>query len=1233
MHANRCRIQIFILGAILLLPAAAQAQFNFTTNSDGSLNLSGYTGSGGAVTIPNTTYGLPITSIGNDAFEYLNTLTSVIIGTNVTSIGDYAFYGTGLSIVSIPAGVTNLGIAPFGDCNSLSYIIVSAQNPVYTSVDGILFNQNQTTLIQYPGGLIGSYTIPASVTNIETGAFILCTSLSGVTIGTNVASIGDDAFFDCLSLTSINIPASVTSIGAQAFAECTILTNLTLGANVNSIGSFAFFGCLSLTSINIPASVTNIGTGPFSSCINLTNITVAPQNLYYSSANGVLFDKGQDTLIQCPGGLNNSYTIPASVTNLGSYAFYYCPNLPGVTIPAGVTNLGSYAFAYCDGLTSVFFQGNAPVTYDSTVFEGDNKATLYYLPGTTGWSSPFAGLPAVLLDFQTAANGGSITITGDSGAYGALNIPATINGLPVTSIGDNAFENLGSVTSVTIPNSVTNIGSDAFLGCTSLGAINVDPNNPDYSSLNGVLFNQNQTTLIQYPNALFGSYTIPDSVTSIGAQAFAECSSLTSVTIPNSVTSLGEDVFNGCTGLTGVYFAGNAPNSDPSDFTSDNSAVVYYLPGATGWSSSFGGVPTGVWSLSNPLIQNSSPTFGVRTNAFGFNLYGAINNSVVIQACTNLANPVWSPIATNVTANGSAYFSDPQWTNYSGRFYRISSQPPAGMALIPAGSFTLGDNLDGESDATPTVSTAVSAFYLDTNLVTYSLWQTVYDWATNNGYGFVHAGAGKAANHPAYNIDWYDAVKWCNARSRQAALPPVYYTDAGLTQVYTNGEVTPYVNWSASGYRLPTEAEWEKAARGGLSGQRFPWGSTISESQANYYGNTSYSYDLGPNGHNTNFNMSGPYTSPVGYFAPNGYGLYDMAGNVNEWCWDWYGTPYPGGSDPTGVASGSTRVLRGGSWNNYGVGLRCANRGNYLPIYASDIIGFRCAAGLYSPPNPLNGMASVPAGTFTMGDTLDGEGDALPTNVTVSAFDMDANLVSYSQWQSVYDWARKHGYAIDNAGEGQAPNQPVQTVNWYDCVKWCNARSQQAGLTPVYYTDAGFTQVYRTGDMDAIYVNWSTNGYRLPTEAEWEKAARGGLGGQRFPWGNTVSESQADYYGDTNDYGYDFGPNGYNANFDSGSQPYTSPVGSFPANGYGLYDMAGNVFEWCWDWYAAPPYPAGSPYLGGTDPRGPVGPLSVRVLRGGDWLNIAYFARCATRNDNIAGIASTGVGFRCVKAH
>jgi formylglycine-generating enzyme required for sulfatase activity len=290
-------------------------------------------------------------------------------------------------------------------------------------------------------------------------------------------------------------------------------------------------------------------------------------------------------------------------------------------------------------------------------------------------------------------------------------------------------------------------------------------------------------------------------------------------------------------------------------------------------------------------------------------------------------------------------------SNQGTEFFRVlgvaAINPFNGMAFIPAGSFTMGG--DSIPDAIST-NVYVSAFYMDTNLVAYSQWQLIYAFATNNGYSFDDSGAGKAANHPVLTVSWYDVVKWCNARSQQTGLNPVYYTDPELTQIYTNGDVAPYINWTNSGYRLPTEAEWEKAARGGLVGQRFPWGNTISESQANYTANTNlFSYDLGPyNGYNTNFDFDAqPYTSPVGYFPANGYGLTDMAGNIQEWCWDWYGTPYglPTTNNPTGPGSGSNRILRGGCWSFIAYIARTADRGQNSPLYADDTVGFRCVKG------------------------------------------------------------------------------------------------------------------------------------------------------------------------------------------------------------------------------------------------------------------------------------------------
>ena len=262
------------------------------------------------------------------------------------------------------------------------------------------------------------------------------------------------------------------------------------------------------------------------------------------------------------------------------------------------------------------------------------------------------------------------------------------------------------------------------------------------------------------------------------------------------------------------------------------------------------------------------------------------------------------------------------------------------------------------------------------------------------------------------------------------------------------------------------------------------------------------------------------------------------------------------------------------------------------------------------PTNTADGMALIPAGTFIMGNSIGDSDitDANPTNVTLSAFYMDTNLVTLSQWRTVYTYATNHSYGLA-VGAGRGTNYPVTSINSYDSAAWCNARSQAAGLTAVYYSDAGLTQVYTNSASTTVFVNWTGNGYRLPTEAEWEKAARGGLSGQRYPWGNAaITPSMANY-----------------------NTVNTSPVGSYPPNGYGLYDMAGNVFEWCWDFYAAPPYPAGSPYLGGTDPRGP-SPTTSRVVRGGYYSSGSdLYLRCAARVGTGPAVRAASDGFRCIR--
>ncbi|HPA17846.1 MAG TPA: SUMF1/EgtB/PvdO family nonheme iron enzyme [Verrucomicrobiae bacterium] len=298
--------------------------------------------------------------------------------------------------------------------------------------------------------------------------------------------------------------------------------------------------------------------------------------------------------------------------------------------------------------------------------------------------------------------------------------------------------------------------------------------------------------------------------------------------------------------------------------------------------------------------------------------------------------------------------------------------------------------------------------------------------------------------------------------------------------------------------------------------------------------------------------------------------------------------------------------------------------------------------GQYSPSmrfkvtaseHPSSGFVLIPAGNFQMGDTFtEGDTEERPVHtVYVSAFYMQATEVTKAQWDDVKAWASTHGYTDLYLGEGRASNHPVHTVAWYDVVKWCNARGEKEGLTPCYYTTSAKTTVYRTGIVNVANgaVDWNANGYRLPTEAEWEKAARGGASGRRFPWSDadTITHGRANYKSSSLLDAYDVSPTqGYHPTFETGLSPYTSPAGYFAANGYGLYDMAGNVWEWCWDWY-------GSGYYGSSPSSDPLGPPSGsnRVLRGGDWNSSAFICRVAAREDDDPTFTPGRYGFRPVR--
>jgi hypothetical protein len=348
------------------------APFTFTTNN-GAITITGYTGTGGAIIIPDFVNGLPVTSIGVTAFQGNTTITSVVISTNVLTIADAAFNNCSvLTNVFIPNSVTNIGNSSFRDCAALVTVtggtnVMSLGDSTFNGCSSMLAILQSTNLASvgtftfFNCTALTSIVLPATLTQLNDYMFDGCTGLTNVTLTNTLAAIGNWTFGYCSGVASIIVPNGVTSIGSAAFVACTALTNISLGNSIASIGDGAFNACYALASITLPTSLTSIGVDEFYNCNSLTNIV-----------------------------------IPNSITSIGGDAFDYCAALATVTLPNSVTNIGDTAFENCSSLTAVYFQGNAPSLGGANVFTGDNtSATVYYLGGTTGWGATYGGLPTV----------------------------------------------------------------------------------------------------------------------------------------------------------------------------------------------------------------------------------------------------------------------------------------------------------------------------------------------------------------------------------------------------------------------------------------------------------------------------------------------------------------------------------------------------------------------------------------------------------------------------------------------------------------------------------------------------------------------------------------------------------------------------------------------------------------------------------------------------------------------
>ncbi|MCD8048549.1 MAG: leucine-rich repeat domain-containing protein [Clostridia bacterium] len=530
-----------------------------------------------------------------------------VIGDGVTSIGSYAFYKCdSLKFITVPAGITSVGKMAFAACDGV-YIKVDGENPYYTSVNGVLFNKDETELIAYAKNVSNSYSVPSGVKVIAESAFYGNDVLEEVSIPSGVTSIGSEAFAHCDSLMSITLPSGVISIGDGAFCGCWSLESITLPTTITSIGEGAFddtyyydhddnwdedgalyigkyliagfsvgdyaiksgtlviadgalCGC-DMTGVTIPSSVKKIGNEAFYGCYAMTSATIK------SGVTSI----GDGAFAECYA--LESITIPSSVKTIGDNAFYGCYAMTSATIKSGAESIGNAAFAECYALESIIIPSSVKTIGDE-VFYGCYAMTSATIKSGAERIGDYAFAVCFALESITIPS--SVTEIGDMAFYGCDSLTSITIPSSVTKIGDSAFEscealenislssNLTSIGStafgycyslreITIPSSVTSIGIEVFIGCDL--AIEVDAENLYYSASGGVLFDKSGTELVSYAKDA-SSYVVPDGVETICDYAF-EYSNLKSVTIPASVTSICDGAFYRCIKLDDVYYGGS----------------------------------------------------------------------------------------------------------------------------------------------------------------------------------------------------------------------------------------------------------------------------------------------------------------------------------------------------------------------------------------------------------------------------------------------------------------------------------------------------------------------------------------------------------------------------------------------------------------------------------------------------------------------------------------------------
>jgi hypothetical protein len=521
-------------------------------------------------------------------------------------------------------------------CVCLASAPVEAEDFIY-AVHG-----NEATITQYTGAG-GAVTIPSTIGALK------------------VTVVGHSAFFERGDVTSVVVPDSVYSIGNYAFSGCTNLATITLGANVGQLGYDAFTSCSSLTQIDLPASVSTVRETTFKECTKLQAINVHPENTFFSSIDGVLFDFGKTELIRYPAGKRSSYTIPPTVRTIANFAFANAGDLTAVTIPATVESIGEWAFSYT-GLSAAAVPNSIERIRIGTFYSCANLTNVSLGNGLRTldmWAfHQCVELPRIIIP-DTVTNLDSQVFSK------CTKLQTAVLSKQLKRVGLSVFDSSG-LTNVVIPGSLYILYGDVFANTPLVNATIEE----GVGWIDGGAF-RNCTRL--------RSIAIPDSVTTVYYEAFEGCTNLTSVVVGTNLNLLRDRAFADCVNLKSILFKGDKPSpGDPDpDGTPTHDQLffnaeptVYYLPGTSGWGPTFAGRPAVLWDAQ---LVSGDANFGMKNGKFGFRMTGASGLALVVEAADDL-NGGWTPISTNVVQNGTALYNDSDATLRSSRLYRLRSQ-------------------------------------------------------------------------------------------------------------------------------------------------------------------------------------------------------------------------------------------------------------------------------------------------------------------------------------------------------------------------------------------------------------------------------------------------------------------------------------------------------------------------------------------------------------------------------